>query len=158
MAGLNALVDKIRTAHPGDYDDMDDATLTKKVLAKYPQYSDLAAPSPAASAAQPAQPEFMNPLPTEKIPVVGAMAQPFGELGANLAYDPAFRKETGEYGALAAGATMGAAATPGAVSAIKAMAVAHPYAAKLISRALEGSAATAGGAATYKWIKSLLPD
>ena len=39
---LNPLVDKIRTAHPGAYDDMDDATLTKKVLAKYPQYSDLA--------------------------------------------------------------------------------------------------------------------
>lgn len=41
---LNALVTKIRAAHPGAYDDMDDATLTKAVLAKYPQYSDLAAP------------------------------------------------------------------------------------------------------------------
>lgn len=39
---LNPLVTKIRAAHPGAYDDMDDATLTKKVLAKYPQYSDLA--------------------------------------------------------------------------------------------------------------------
>lgn len=44
---LNPLVTKIRAAHPGAYDDMDDATLTKRVLAKYPQYSDLAAP-PAA--------------------------------------------------------------------------------------------------------------
>lgn len=44
MSGLNQLVDKIRATHPGAYDDMDDATLTKRVLAKYPQYSDLAAP------------------------------------------------------------------------------------------------------------------
>jgi hypothetical protein len=42
---LNPLVDKIRALHPGAYDDMDDAMLTKKVLAKYPQYSDLAAPA-----------------------------------------------------------------------------------------------------------------
>jgi hypothetical protein len=51
-----------------------------------------------------------------------------------------------------------AGATSKAISAIKAMAEAHPYAAKLISKALEGSAATAGGAATYRWIKGLLPD
>lgn len=44
---LNQLVEKIRALHPGAYDDMDDATLTKAVLEKYPQYSDLAAP-PAA--------------------------------------------------------------------------------------------------------------
>lgn len=43
-APLNPLVEKIRSAHPGSYDDMDDATLTKAVLRKYPQYSDLAAP------------------------------------------------------------------------------------------------------------------
>lgn len=42
---LNQLVVKIRAAHPGAYDDMDDATLTKRVLSKYPQYSDLAAPA-----------------------------------------------------------------------------------------------------------------
>lgn len=41
---LNPLVGKIRTMHPGAYDDMDDAALTKAVLRKYPQYSDLAAP------------------------------------------------------------------------------------------------------------------
>lgn len=41
---LNDLVEKIRAKYPGEYDDMDDATLTKKVLAKYPEYSDLAAP------------------------------------------------------------------------------------------------------------------
>jgi len=42
---LNPLVEKVRGAHPGAYDDMDDSELTKRVLAKYPQYSDLAAPA-----------------------------------------------------------------------------------------------------------------
>jgi hypothetical protein len=41
---LNDLVARVRAKYPGAYDDMDDATLTKKILAKYPQYSDLAAP------------------------------------------------------------------------------------------------------------------
>jgi hypothetical protein len=41
---LNPLVEKIRGKYPGAYDDMDDAALTKAILAKYPQYSDLAAP------------------------------------------------------------------------------------------------------------------
>jgi hypothetical protein len=45
-AALNPLVTKIRGMHPGAYDDMDDAALTKRVLAKYPQYSDLAAGAP----------------------------------------------------------------------------------------------------------------
>lgn len=31
----------IRSKHPGSYDDIDDNTLTQKVLAKYPQYSDM---------------------------------------------------------------------------------------------------------------------
>jgi hypothetical protein len=42
---LNPLVEKIRSKYPGSYDDMDDAALTKAILAKYPQYSDLAAPA-----------------------------------------------------------------------------------------------------------------
>lgn len=45
------LAQLIRAKHPGAYDDMDDATLEKNVLAKYPQYSDL----PRTSAAS--QPE-----------------------------------------------------------------------------------------------------
>lgn len=44
QGGLNSLVEKVRGMHPGAYDDLDDATLTKRVLDKYPQYSDLAAP------------------------------------------------------------------------------------------------------------------
>lgn len=55
---LNPLVEKIRAMHPGAYDDMDDATLTKAVLSKYPQYSDLAAPP--ASAAPGAPPKTLD--------------------------------------------------------------------------------------------------
>lgn len=42
--GLNPLVDKIRAKYPGAYDSVDDAALTKAILAKYPQYEALAAP------------------------------------------------------------------------------------------------------------------
>jgi hypothetical protein len=43
----------IRTKHPGAYDDMDDSTLERNVLAKYPQYGDL----PKTEATSQAQPE-----------------------------------------------------------------------------------------------------
>jgi hypothetical protein len=52
-APLNPLVDKVRAKFPGEYDDMDDATLTKAVLAKYPEYSDLAAPPLSAAPGAP---------------------------------------------------------------------------------------------------------
>lgn len=41
-----ACASKVRTAYPGAYNDLDDATLTKKVLAKYPTYCDLTSSSP----------------------------------------------------------------------------------------------------------------
>lgn len=41
---LNPLVEKIRAKYPGAYDDLSDAQLTQKIIAKYPQYSDLARP------------------------------------------------------------------------------------------------------------------
>lgn len=37
----------VRAQHPGAYDDLDDATLESSVLAKYPQYADLAKDTPA---------------------------------------------------------------------------------------------------------------
>src|SRR4030095_14300542 len=40
MAGRLAAL--IRSKYPGAYDDMDDATLERTVLAKYPEYADLA--------------------------------------------------------------------------------------------------------------------
>ena len=47
------LVNKWRANYPGVYDDIDNATLQQKILAKYPQYQDLANPiaSPAQDAA-----------------------------------------------------------------------------------------------------------
>jgi hypothetical protein len=38
---------KVRTFSPGAYDDLDDATLSKKVLAKYPAYCDVTSSPPA---------------------------------------------------------------------------------------------------------------
>lgn len=38
------LTDLIRKKYPGQYDDMDDATLEKAILAKYPEYKDLTTP------------------------------------------------------------------------------------------------------------------
>lgn len=47
---MSELTTRVRAKHPGAYDDMDDATLEKAVLAKYPEYADLAKPQPAAPA------------------------------------------------------------------------------------------------------------
>lgn len=88
--GLNPLVDKIRTAHPGAYNDMDDAELTKRVLAKYPQYSDLAAPpvQPPAILAPPGSPRSLV-QPADKLPEDRAITA----IGAKVASDaPEFLK------------------------------------------------------------------
>lgn len=58
---LNPLVEKVRAKYPGAYDDMDDATLTKKLLAKYPQYSDLAAPPTSSMPGAPSQQPMAEP-------------------------------------------------------------------------------------------------
>lgn len=42
------LAQAIRTKYPGVYDDMDDVTLESKILAKYPQYSDMPRTAPSA--------------------------------------------------------------------------------------------------------------
>ncbi|MFZ3278761.1 MAG: hypothetical protein WA182_17820, partial [Candidatus Sulfotelmatobacter sp.] len=39
------LAQKIRAAHPGAYDDLDDSSLEKAVISKFPQYQDLATPN-----------------------------------------------------------------------------------------------------------------
>lgn len=44
VGGFNELADKIRKAHPGAYDDLNDMQLTQAVLKKYPQYQDLSLP------------------------------------------------------------------------------------------------------------------
>lgn len=88
--GLNPLVDKIRAKYPGDYDDMNDAELTKRVLAKYPEYSDLAAPLVS-------KPAILAPPNSPQSPVQPADTDPRARLGtavgAKLAEDlPNFAK------------------------------------------------------------------
>lgn len=55
---LNPLVAKVRAKYPGAYDDLDDAELTKRVLAKYPQYEDLARPDSPMPGSPTTQPEM----------------------------------------------------------------------------------------------------
>jgi hypothetical protein len=43
---MPTLAELVRAKHPGAYDDLPDAELEKSVLAKYPQYADLATPAP----------------------------------------------------------------------------------------------------------------
>lgn len=43
---MSRLTDLIRKKYPGQYDDMDDITLEKAVLTKYPDYADLVEPEP----------------------------------------------------------------------------------------------------------------
>jgi hypothetical protein len=47
------LAQRIRAKYPGAYDDIDDATLEKQVLAKHPEYADLAQPEPQKPAQSP---------------------------------------------------------------------------------------------------------
>lgn len=53
---MGQLAQKWRAKYPGAYDDMDDGALEAKVLAKFPQYKDLAGAPPA-----PASPSFSVP-------------------------------------------------------------------------------------------------
>jgi hypothetical protein len=56
------LAQKIRAKFPGVYDDMDDATLEKAVLAKHPEYADLAEPEPAKPRGGMAGYNFINDM------------------------------------------------------------------------------------------------
>lgn len=49
QAPPQTLAQRIRAKYPGEYDDMDDQTLETKVLAKYPEYSDLPRTQPTAT-------------------------------------------------------------------------------------------------------------
>lgn len=52
---MSELTRRWRAKYPGDYDDMDDATLEKAILAKYPEYKDLAATPESDQKEQPIQ-------------------------------------------------------------------------------------------------------
>jgi hypothetical protein len=64
-----------------------------------------------------APPQLQSSLPTENVPVVGPMLQPFGEILAGLKYDKKFRNDTASYGAGSAAAVGGSAVAPEAISA-----------------------------------------
>jgi hypothetical protein len=49
---MSDLAKRLRAKYPGAYDDMDDASLEKAVLAKHPEYADLAQPEPKAAPAE----------------------------------------------------------------------------------------------------------
>ena len=145
--GLNPLVDKIRAKYPGEYDDMDDATLTKKVLAKYPEYEDLAAPHATAKVPDAGMGQsFLGQLysgptgtgPDENVP------SPRAQMAQGTTPAP-------EAGAVALG---GAAALPLAAGgdAVGAGALAGPALKFAIQHALEG----AGFGGAYAAIKHLL--
>lgn len=116
---LNPLVDKIRSTHPGTYDDMDDATLTKRVLAKYPQYSDLAAPG----VPPPAQPEsstsdsILGALSPREVPqsrhAGASQIEMPGFEGMNAAGDEGKAAAMTGYGITAGTSLGGAALLPG---------------------------------------------
>jgi hypothetical protein len=75
--------------------------------------------------------DFVNPVPTENIPVAGPMLQPFGELYENLKRDPEFRNDTATYGAGSAAVVGGGAGLsmvgPSAVAGAGRVAARHPF-------------------------------
>lgn len=116
---LNPLVTKIRAAYPGSYDDMDDATLTKQVLAKYPQYEDLAAPP------------LQNPVKVEEMDtpmsVLAGMRTPNLEAGMQAPVSSFGQQAKGAaVGAAADVAAMGAAAAGPIVTGAAKVAAKHP--------------------------------
>lgn len=71
---MGDLAAKVRVKYPGVYDDLSDADLEQRILAKYPQYRDMA----AQSAAQPtAQPELAPKSEPKALPP-GALEQMAG--------------------------------------------------------------------------------
>lgn len=77
---------KVRSKYPGSYDDLDDSTLTEKVLSKYPQYKDMVdeeGPSKLGSFARGA----MSGIPGAESVVSGIQA-----LDPNVTYEQAHKK------------------------------------------------------------------
>ena len=183
------LAQRIKAKFPGQYDDMDDATLESKVIAKYPQYSDLPRTkdtAPNVGLAAPKRPDAIRQDFPDSTGGAGEQKNDVGntvivpktdedfadtvkraaaqgkkttqaQIDAEVATMPAKAAET-----VAAAPVIGAAGTaalaspsmaPDAIKAVKAMAQAHPAAAKLIRRVLAGAIAghefgkTAQGAA-----------
>lgn len=136
---LNPLVSKIRAAYPGAYDDMDDASLTKAILAKYPQYSDLAAPPiekpPIVGTAQRGQtsPEAAATMQTMSGGTVPSfLAHGAGSLGPG---QPEATPGMGAAGAIGLGASAAAAAPPTLPFLARMVNAAKPYIAPALASA-----------------------
>lgn len=71
----NALVQSIRSKYPGQYDDLSDGELTSKILAKYPQYSDLAGQK-VSNPAKEVQQSTENPITAPLSKATGISAGP----------------------------------------------------------------------------------
>lgn len=110
---LNPLVTKIRSMHPGSYDDMDDASLTKAVLRKYPQYSDLADPPAAGPHINMQEMNIFDPgdagEPSKGVAPAGKLT---GLPGVNP-HVPSYKE--GSSDVMLAGAPLAAIASPGQI-------------------------------------------
>lgn len=79
MAG--ELAAKIRAKYPGAYDGVDDATLEKQVIAKYPQYATLQQPDPSMSERFIAGLTGHNPLAEKPVTLGDMLDDPKAALG-----------------------------------------------------------------------------
>lgn len=124
---LNDLVTKIRGAHPGAYDDMDDAALTKAVLAKYPQYSDLAAPK----LTQPVHPEESLLAPSAIASQPDQKLIGLAETGGEGGYSDSDKANATSAAGVAA--ALGITAGPAALSATARVLSKHPVLGPMIA-------------------------
>jgi len=141
--GLNELADRIRAKHPGAYDDMDDAELTKRVLAKYPEYSDLAAPR----LQQPVQVGTSNDVANARNQAAGGDSLTGYDTSAG---SPDVPQGVGNALKYAAGSAAAVAGGIGAASVMPAMAgPAQPY----LTGLAPGAGAKLASAASDLWSK-----
>jgi hypothetical protein len=125
------LAQKVRAAHPGAYDDMDDPSLESAVISKYPQYKDLATPNinlaPAAKAPVPTMQGASEPVPASLLnlpsnayhhPLDTLIGAAKGIIPAIQSGLPSAEQSTSEYkpGVGAVPRTPAPAATPGGVN------------------------------------------
>jgi hypothetical protein len=75
------LAQTVKAKYPGVYDDLDDHVLENKILAKYPQYSDLprTPPRPIQEAQPAPQPGFWSSLGSDLKGMVPHQANPYGD-------------------------------------------------------------------------------
>lgn len=103
----------VRAKYPGAYDDMDDTTLEKSVLAKYPQYADLAQDEPQPQA-EPSMLSRASELAKNAVPILKAPQM----IGGALRTMAAHPVETGAIaGGMLAVPLTGGASIPAALAA-----------------------------------------